>query len=202
MSEYNDYLEDQRNDTIGRGLGSKYMPRLLELLPDYSFKNKVILDVGCGPFTTWDWIREREKTAAVIGLDIGKATEELAETWSVTKNEYLRVGDAHDLIKYMSPGTCDLVVAFHSFEHMYNLPVVLRGCYDVLTPGGYLYYALPMPSYNWKRGHWYDVPNESAMNEMLTNESFAVLSGEVFSNGEFRPEQEMVGLARKNSEEE
>lgn len=195
MNIYDKYLEDQRNDTLGGGLGYKYLPKLVELLPTFNFSLSKVLDIGPGPFETWEWFNDNYNNK-IHGVDIGKCVEDISKTWSKEKQECMNCPiDAHFLPD--SYKEYDLIISFHAFEHMIDLPKVLNNIYNALKPGGYIYYSLPIPSYNWNKGHWYDVPSVDVMNKLLINSNFKVMHSQLISDFRYRPEQEMIGLGRK-----
>ena len=198
--EYKNYLEDQTNDTRPAGAGYMYLDNLVHLLPDnYEFKTANILDVGAGPFTTWDWFKDNYGII-IDGVDIGNYITQEKMSWSTDKVSSMNAPyDAHKLLDAFSVDTYDIVVSFHAFEHMFDLPLVVSNCNKVLKSEGYLYFSLPIPSYNWKKGHWYDVPNEASMHNILTNNNFTVIHSEVITDLRYRPEVELVCLARRNN---
>lgn len=197
--EYKDYYADQKADTIGAGLGSVYLPKLIELLPNFNFGYASILDLGAGPFDTFDWFL-KNYNVKIWGADIGDCVLEYAKEkqWSEDKLGFLEFPlDAHKLTEEFAPEAFDIVISFHALEHMYDLPQVLSEINKVLVPGGYLYQAVPIPSYNWKKGHWYDIPTESYMDDLIRKAGFEVIYSELISDLRYRPQQEMISLNRK-----
>lgn len=192
--EYADYLLDQRAETLGAGPDDKYLDHLINNLKlQLDFANIKVLDIGGGKFDSYYYFLDRFNNK-IQGIDISVSSIEKAKREGTTLLEV----DAHKMQEVFSPESFDLLLSFHSFEHMFDLPVVLKNCFDVLKPGGHLYFSIPMPSENWHRGHWFDIPNNEAMKDRLTSIGFLVLHDEW--TGEklpFRPQPEMVCLCRK-----
>lgn len=198
--KYAEYMQDQTNENIGAGPDAKYLDFLTKTLcPDIDFNKMTILDLGCSAFNSWDYFKAGEKSTRknprphMTGIDVSTIAEELC----IKNKKRFHNVDAHKMESYFQPGSFDMVYSSHSFEHMLYLPKVLENCAYVLRPGGLLFYALPMPAFNWGRGHWYDVPNNEAMLEMLTQAGFENVFEELVRDLRFRPQQEMVGLSRK-----
>ena len=196
--EYDVYYKDQADDNnvIMPETINKYMELLTNtLLPDVDYNNVKILDVGSRAFETWDYFLTNHQNK-IIGIDVGKEGLEYCAKQGKTGMMEL---DAHKMHEFFEKEQFDIIIALHSLEHMYDLPMVLNNCAEVLKPNGYLFFALPMPSYNWKRGHWYDVPNNEAMLKMCQAAGFTTtLYHELIGDLRYRPEQEMVGLVQKN----
>lgn len=199
MDKYQAYLEDQRADTLGAGLGYKYMPKLLELLPDLNLNGKDVLDIGCGPFTTYEWIKDRYPEANIKAIDIGRCVETESKKWSQEKASCLTIGDAHKLIEVFPDTKFDLIISFHAFEHMFNLPLVVQNISRLLKPNGLLYYSLPIPAYNWGKGHWFDVPDVATMNNIVEQSNLVSEYIEYVIDYRYRPEREMIGLAKNGT---
>lgn len=193
--KYKAYLQDQYTDTIGAGLDYKYLDYLTKtLMPNFDYKTAKVLDVGGSAFNSWDYFLEHFQNQ-ITGIDIGQQGLELCKAAGKTG---MIEQDAHKMDERFEPESFDLIFSSHAFEHMFDLPRVLRNCAKILKSGGFLYFALPMPSFNWGRGHYYDVPNNEAMLKMCKDSGFSkVLHEELVRDLRFRPEQEMVGLVQK-----
>ena len=196
--EYMNYLLDQKHDTIGADCGSKYLDYLVTLFPTFNYSMAQVLDIGCGAFSSWEWFQERYQNQ-IHGCDIGDCVCDASATWPAPKCQSLQWPvDAHELLRSYTIEQFDLVIAFHSLEHMFDVPTVLRQINNVLKLGGYFYFSLPMPSYNWGHGHWYDIPDQDAMIQLCKHAGFSsVLHNELVSDLRFRPQQEMVALVAK-----
>lgn len=193
-SEYQEYLKDQIDDTPGAGIDHKYLNfLLLELLPNFDYHNAKVLDVGAGKFMSWDFFKENFQNE-IVGIDINRAGLEFCREQD--KKGMIEL-DAHEMCEKLVPNQFNLVISFHTLEHMFDLPRVLRNCLEVLKETGYFFFAIPMPSYNWKKGHWYDIPTPKFMLDLCRRIGFKEVFWEVFGDSRFRPEREMVCLLRK-----
>lgn len=191
--EYRVYMNDQINDGLGPGADKKYLDFLINNLnPNINWDCAEILDVGARQFSSYDYFKDKFNLP-IIGIDVCKEALDLA----AKDNKPLLSLDAHVMNNHFFHNYFDLIIAFHSFEHMYDLPRVLKNSFEILKPNGYLYFALPMPCKNWKRGHWYSVPNNETMCSLLKTAGFFVEYEFLSRNQKFRPGQEMVGLCRK-----
>jgi SAM-dependent methyltransferase len=192
MSEYDDYLEDQKQHPLSGACDEKYLDYLVStLLPNLDYSNMQILDVGCNKFLSYDFFKKRYSNS-ITGICVSRDGIQEANRNGRPAFEL----DAHKLLDRFAPNSFDFLIAFHSFEHMYDLPLVLRNCYVVLKPGGYLYYAFPIPSFNAHKKHWYDIPDQNTALKMFDAPGFRSTWHDLVK-GKFRPEQEMVGLLQK-----
>lgn len=194
MKEYDLYLDDQVNDTLGAGVDDKYLDYLTEvLLPDYPYKDKKILDVGAGKFMSWDYfLKKYEKE--IEGIDIGVSSLAFCQN---NFKDGLKECDAHKMDEIFEPESFDFLLSFHALEHMFDLPKVLLQCNRVLRMDGFFYLAVPIPAENWHKGHWYDIPNCEAMELMLKEAGFKRIFSKYINDNSFRPQPEMVGLFQK-----
>ncbi len=198
--EYKQYLEDQHKDNMfeeqylemGKSWTYRYCNFLKNLLKDFDYGNSYVLDVGCREFFTYDWFLEKHGNK-IEGIDIGEAGLE----YTTKEKKPVKYCDAHKMSDTFKSGWFELVMCFHAFEHMYDLPKVLENCNYVLREEGYLYFAVPVPVKNEKRGHWYDIPSMEAMTKMCEAAGFEKVFAKQFPKGMFRNEQEMVGLFKK-----
>lgn len=191
--DYKYYLNDQINDNVAPSYDVKYLDRLIGRYPKIlDYANARVLDIGCRTFDSYDYFVNKFHNTNVTGVDVGK---EGLEYCKKHKKPCIEL-DAHRLCEHFSDKSFDLIIAFHSFEHMYDLPHILRTCRALLSDEGYLYYAIPMPSHNWRRGRWYDIPTIGAMVEMCTKANLKTVHTEFLTAHTIRPENEMVGLAK------
>ena len=193
-TEYQKYLLDQRKDNNVTHLSEqifKYMNHLEKLLPDTLHKKT--LDIGCRSFDTYDWFTTYNHGADIIGIDIGEEGLE----YCAKKGKPCFNHDAHFLAEAFHKESFDLVLAFHSLEHMYDMPLVLRNIYEVLKPGGYLYLAVPIPSVNEGKGHWVDIANGEEMRAACIGAGFQSPVYEETVNCKFRIANEYVALVQK-----
>ena len=93
------------------------------------YKDKVILDLGCGPRGSLEWAT---KTKRNIGLD------PLAD-------EYLKLGASEHKMEYISAASeqipledkvCDAIFSFNSLDHVENIEKTIREIKRILKPGG------------------------------------------------------------------
>ena len=93
------------------------------------FKNKIILDIGCGPRGSLDWISEQAKC---FGLD-------------PLANEYVKINPNinMELIKgnletYETSMSFDYVCTFNSLDHVDDLSKSIENLYTLCSPKGTL----------------------------------------------------------------
>lgn len=93
------------------------------------YKDKVILDLGCGPRGSLEWATNTKKN---IGLD------PLAQ-------EYLQLGASEHKMQYLSAASehiplgdksCDAVFSFNSLDHVENIEKTIKEIKRILKPGG------------------------------------------------------------------
>lgn len=98
-------------------------------LDDSDYREKVVLDIGCGPRGSLEWASMASRR---IGLD------PLAK-------EYVRLGaDAHKMEYVEAPseampmedGTCDVVCSFNSLDHVEEVERTVSEIKRVTRPGG------------------------------------------------------------------
>lgn len=188
--QYKAYLQDQQLDNVSGSYDSKYLSLLKKWKPDLEYQGKEILDIGTRTFDTWEYFLEHYSTE-ITGIDVGFEGIEYCKKHK--KHGFIEL-DAHKMMERFDENTFDLVLAFHSFEHMFDLPLVIENCHKVLKPGGLLFWAIPIPSFNWGRGHWYDIPNERFAHQLCTHRGFKLLKTVTYRDLEIRPEVEMIAL--------
>lgn len=193
--DYQAYFKDQKGDNNVTHLSDqifKYMDHLTGLVPEVA--SHKILDVGCRSFDTYDWFLSKgTEIGSIVGVDIGEEGLEYCKT----HNKPCINCDAHRLLETFSPETFDIVLAFHSLEHMYDMPLVLGNIFKVLRPGGFLYLAVPIPSSNERKGHWVDIPDGAFMKRQCITAGFNEPAYEETVDSKFRIANEYVALVRK-----
>jgi len=199
--EYEFYIKDQREDNMlepqyheeSKGWAYKYCDFLTKNVDkDFNYVRANVLDVGCREFFTADYFQERYKNR-ITGIDICNAGLDFATS---NMKQILDV-DAHKLLETFKPNAFNLVMAFHSLEHMYDIELVIKNCAEVLKDRGLLYFAVPVPCKNERRGHWADIPDEEYMVKLCESVGLEKVFSKVFPPGIFRNEQEMVAAFRK-----
>ena len=128
-------IEEWFNDPKGQ---YKYSLNYVE--QNGGFKNKNILEVGCGPGR---FLFECKKMGAhVTGLDISPGAVQLAklkyglDLLPLTLNQALNS-------KSIQKKTFDIIFAFEIIEHVQNPVEFLKDIYDVLTIGGKFFISTP-----------------------------------------------------------
>jgi SAM-dependent methyltransferase len=198
--EYKFYIKDQREDSIlepqyqemGKRWSYRYCSHLERLLPNFNFASADILDLGCREFFTFLYFQGKYDNR-IKGMDVCEKAKEL----TVAEGRPFIDCDAHSMETAIKNESLDMIMCFHAFEHMYDLPAVLAKCWDALKPGGYLYFAVPIPCRNEKRGHWYDIPSVEFMDQLCQNLGFKQIEARYHEAGFLRDENEMIGLYQK-----
>lgn len=99
-------------------------------------KNGMLLDIGCGKGFFLEYMK---RFYSVAGTDISKYG--VLESKDLLDNVSLSVADAtHLCFKYEK---FDIVTAFDIIEHVQNPEKILKECYFVLKPDGYLVLTTP-----------------------------------------------------------
>lgn len=92
------------------------------ILKTLSQKNPVILDIGCGPL---------KKNPTWIGIDM------------LDSDGVDIVGDIYEVLKAFPNESVDEVHAFHFFEHIPDVPLLLRELQRILKKGGLIEIVVP-----------------------------------------------------------
>lgn len=139
-------LDFERQHAVNLLFWSRFAPK-----PD--LRGKVILDLGCGHGRLCLDMAE-DGAQKVVGLDIDQPKIEFAR-----RNISLRHPEWQPVVSFvrgeidaMPDNTFDLVVSKDTFEHVHDLPGLLRGIRRCLNPGGRLYAGFG-PLYNSPKGH-------------------------------------------------
>lgn len=117
---------------------------------------KEVLDIGCGHGGRTAYYLLHGKPRSIVGVEINEARVSVARE-SVSKlcpdervSFVVGVGEQLPL----DDASFDMILSYDVFEHVQDLPRVLRECYRVLKPGGRVY-AL-FPPYYGPRAHHLD----------------------------------------------
>lgn len=203
-SEYQIYLQDIATETLGQDAGTLYLPNLLDWLPNFNYQTSRILDVGASIFSTYNWFDEKFGNhidgfeLATFALNYQVHPFQGQCSWNQDKIARFKCPvDAHRMLEHYQSSTYDMVISFHALEHMFDVPLVLHNIYEVLRSGGYFYFSLPAPSANFHRGHWYEITDLSFVEGLCRQASFQILKSEHLWDLRYRPQPEIIGLARK-----
>ncbi len=171
---YFQYLDDQINDS-GRTTHDKaYYDYLFDILLSVGIEMPCslrLLDVGTRALQGGVILEENGFRVQAVGIDISRETLEYADQHGLD----IRNIDAHKMSGYFKSGEFDFVTAFHSLEHMYDMPHVIANCFSVLKPGGLFYVAVPVPSENWRRGHWWSIDSAEEFELVCKGKGFETL---------------------------
>ena len=195
--DYRIYLNDQSKDALATdpNLMKKIIYKYLDFFTE-RFSNKInffeakILDIGCREFFTYDYFAKKYNNK-ITGVDIGEDALSFADKKNIIN------ADIQEIDKLLKNNHYDVIFAFHVLEHMYNLKKVLINCNKLLKPRGIIFFAIPIPSIDTRRGHWVNIPVEESIINLLNSLAFKKLYTKTFKNNEFRKEQEMLGIFQK-----
>jgi 2-polyprenyl-3-methyl-5-hydroxy-6-metoxy-1,4-benzoquinol methylase len=150
------------------------------------FTPGTVIDVGCGRGLLLDDLRKRGWT--VLGTEL---SDDAAEYARDQLGIPVRVGEFQRLD--LPPASADLVIMWHSFEHMRAPNEVLARVHEVLRPGGTVIVSVPNRE-SWQArlagAHWphLDVPRhlhhygESTLRRMLERRGFRIARVEHFNS--------------------
>jgi len=117
-----------------------YQYSLLSIDKLCGFKNKRLLDVGCGPGR---FLSECKKRGAIVsGVDSSLRAAQLAQKYfnldviAKPLEEAMRVGDLH-------PSRFDIIAAFEVVEHVKKPAELLKSIHRLLAPGGLVFISTP-----------------------------------------------------------
>lgn len=152
LNTYEEYLQDQMDDHLGADYD-----KLVKYCDDFiaktgiDVKGKMILDLGCREFHTFQYFKEKFATE-IIGIDVGIEGHDYARG---LKRPSIFV-DAHDMSLF-GDQSFDAILSIHVLEHMYDLDKTIAECARILKPGGFFYIAVPFPCQNLHKGHWQEI---------------------------------------------
>ena len=84
-----------------------------------------VLCLGCRHES--EVIQFRDFGYSAIGLD-----------FAGTDNDFIKIGDAHELLSYFEENSFDIVYSSHSMEHMHDAELVLENIRKVATMGAFI----------------------------------------------------------------
>ena len=126
INEQDDLFQSQKNLT----------DVCVNLLP--SFRDKKVLEVGCGNGTQAMYIKEKYQPALMVGLDIHEGNIQLANSRAAEKNMkniQFHVSDAQDM-KVNKDNSFDIVLTIESAMHYPEKEKYIAEVRRVLKPGG------------------------------------------------------------------
>jgi len=202
LKDYDIYLDDQKYNhsfddltpermTKRKKWAYSYMDVLCNIKSTINFETATILDIGCKELFTTDYFEEKYNNS-ITGIDLYSKIFEYAKQ----NNKTIIDLDAHKLLDVFNAEIFDLIIGLHSFEHMYDIQLVIKNCYTALKRGGYLFCVVPLPSRNIRKGHWADIHDEEHFLERFRNEGFISEFIKVNHNT-IRPEKDIMGLFKK-----
>lgn len=160
--EYQKTIKSGEHQKIKRGFEKIYLDPTLNLLKEISpnFKNKVYLEIGCGPFFMGQKLAKLG--AFVIGIDFSLAALKLAQFFlkeEKIKNYLLICGDITKMP--LRDNTCDLLWGGGVIEHFQDTQVVVSEIYRVLKKGGVALNTVPILNLGslTYRQLWGNIPN-------------------------------------------
>lgn len=111
---------------------------------DFMFRDKTVLDIGCGAGGKTIYYASLG-VHQIIGLEIldkyKEEAEQIAKKYHQEKVFSYHTGDAAKMS--FESNTFDTIIMNDAMEHVADPEAVLRDCYRVLKPGGYLYINFP-----------------------------------------------------------
>ncbi len=118
---------------------------LLSVLPYRNYKNKKILDIGCGTGTTCFYFAS--KGADVLGVDISRNAIRLAKV----NSKYLGLSDKVRFSEVNFPdtkvkGKYDLVLCSETLEHIKDHEKALNEIYKLMSKKGFVLFSVPLGS--------------------------------------------------------
>ncbi len=116
-----------------------------EVLKQFNWKNKTVLDVGCG---TGNFVNEvsRKNTKFVLGIDYAEEAIKIAKESYSRKNLEFRVQDVKDVEEKF-----DVIVSIGTIEHMDNPMKILKKLKKCLKKNGKIILTTP----NWTNPRGY-----------------------------------------------
>ncbi len=120
-------------------------PATLSLLGET--KGLRILDVGCGPGLTCEFLAR--KGAAVHGVDVTPAMIKMARDRCRGLEVKLTLADIGDGLDFLADSSFEKVVSSLTFDYIANLPPIFRELHRVTSHGGFLVFSTAHPMREW-----------------------------------------------------
>lgn len=133
-------------------------------------EGKDVLDIACGTgygTNMLGWVAK-----SVVGVDIDEATINYAK---MNYRGKFMVGELGDF----SYGKYDTIVSFETIEHIKDLQKAQDNLSNLLTPGGYIVYSVPLYEnyHNEFHQHKFTVDSGLALFPEFTNTSYVIQDG-------------------------
>lgn len=191
------YINNQKSDTLAMepDVIENAIIKYLSFFTDkykkvINFSEAKILDVGCREFFTYDYFTKNYNNK-ILGVDI------LEPALNFAKKKNIIDVDLHEIDKVLPHNKYDVILAFHVFEHMYDLEKVLNNCNKLLKPGGLLFFAIPMPAVDTRRFHWVNISSVKEMRDIMVKLNYKPIYYKFSKANVFRNEPEMIGIFQK-----
>lgn len=116
---------------------------LLRVLKQFDFKNKKVLDIGCGTGTVCLYFAS--KGCNVVGIDISKKAIKLAKLNArnlgfYNKTDYF----VSDFPNETVSGKYDLIICSEILEHIDDHRTALKRIYQLMKKGGHVLFSVPL----------------------------------------------------------
>lgn len=194
--DYQTYISDQQEDSLAmvpeviEKAVYRYLDFFVKENTSLNFKKIKILDIGCREFFSYDYFKKKYNLT-ISGIEIGPDALEFGKRKNITEV------DIHFMDTVIKRNSYDVLLSFHVFEHMYDLPLALGKCRNILKKGGLLFFAIPMPAYDTRRSHWVNIPNKKHMLKLVEDAGFKIIFEKTYKANIFRNEPEMLCIAKR-----
>ncbi|WP_405646217.1 class I SAM-dependent methyltransferase [Streptomyces sp. NBC_00019] len=157
LAEEWDKLAADRDALISEGRDLSYHHILLPALHGLSAstleKAGRILDVGCGTGKLAAELAERYPRCEVVAIDPSPRSIDIAcSKGDSFEDVTFHCASIEDYSASMESPSFDLVIANMLFQNVASMPDALKGCVEVMKPGGTLVFAVAHPCF-WPR-YW------------------------------------------------
>jgi len=166
------FYRDQQTEQDYEGLYREYQDRFYphvhrQLKESLPLKDKVFLELGCGPFLLGQALSS--ECRLVIGVEISlsalRIAKEMLDQKGIT-NYLLVLGDINRLP--LRSGSVDLAYGGGVIEHFKNTPRVIEEIYRVLAPGGVSFNTVPylnLATLTYSQ-RWGNIPNFPVLKQL------------------------------------
>lgn len=165
-----DKLADDRDAMISEGRDLSYHHILLPALHGLSAstleKAKRALDVGCGTGKLAAELAERHPHCDVVAIDPSSRSIEIARSKrDAFEDVTFHCASIEEYSATLKEPSFDLVMANMLFQNVASMPDALKGCVEVMKPGGALVFAVAHPCFwprywNYEKEPWFRYDRE------------------------------------------